>query len=75
MFLNFNKEGETEKFQKIIRIKKNKLSEELLQYLRASLIASYQKNNGSAQNNYMQNLLVSVPVDIGFEKHIINTGL
>jgi hypothetical protein len=42
VFLNFNEAGKLERFQKIIRIKKNKLSEELLQYLRASLIFSYQ---------------------------------
>jgi len=41
VFLNYNREGETERFSKIIRIKKNKLSEPLLQYLRASLLYSY----------------------------------
>jgi len=40
-----------EKFQKIIRIKKNKLAEELLQYLRASLIFSYQTKFGNEFNN------------------------
>ena len=75
VFLNFNEEGKQEQFQKVIKIKKNKLSEDLLQYLRASLIFSYQKTNGSLENNYLKELRVSVPVNVGFEIHIIKTGI
>ena len=56
-------------------MKKNRLSEPLLQYLRASLIDSYRKQHGVASNNYLKNLLVSVPVNVEFEKHIIKTGI
>ena len=73
--MNFNEEGKQEQFQKVIKIKKNKLSEDLLQYLRASLIFSYQKTNGSLENNYLKELRVSVPVNVGFEIHIIKTGI
>ena len=64
-----------EKFQKIIRIKKNKLAEELLQYLRASLIFSYQTKFGNEFNNGLKQLLVSVPVDTDFEIYILKTGI
>ena len=56
-------------------MKKRRLSTELLQYLRASLIESFKKKNGSVANNYLKNLLVSVPVDASFEKHILKTGI
>lgn len=75
VFLNYQEEGLQERFQKTIKIKKGKLSEPLLQYLRASLFQSYQKNNGIANNNYLDNLLVSAPADIGFEKHILQIGV
>jgi hypothetical protein len=75
VFLNYQRDGETERFQKIIRVKKGKLSSSLLQYLRASLLQSYQKNNGSVSNNYLKLLLVSSPVDVEFEKHILKVGI
>ena len=75
VFLHTNRDGEADRFQKIIRIKKNKLSEDLLQYLRASHLYSYQKNNGSPGNGNLEELLVSVPVNIEFEKHILEIGM
>ena len=51
VFLNFNEDGRKESHTKIIRMKKNKLSEELLQYLRASFIFSYRKKHGNQSNN------------------------
>ena len=75
VFLNYREEGRTETHAKIIKIKKNKLSQELLQYLRASLIFSFQKKHGSTENQFYKNLLVSVPVNPNFEKMILNTGI
>ena len=72
VFLNFNEEGRKESHTKIIRMKKNKLSEELLQYLRASFIFSYRKKHGNQRNNQLKQLLVSVPVDCNFEKYVIS---
>ena len=56
-------------------MKKNKLSEELLQYLRANLIFSYRKEKGDVTNNYHENLLVSSPVNFDFEIYIIEQGI
>ena len=75
VFLNYHEEGRQECFQKIIRIKKNKLSEELLQYLRASLIFSFKKKFGTEENNFHQKLLVSAPADCNFELYILKTGI
>lgn len=76
VFLNYSSDGGAEdRFQKIIKIKLNKLSDSLLQYLRASLIFSYRDKHGNASNNYLKHLLVSVPVDPSFEIHILETGL
>ena len=56
-------------------MKKNKLSEGLLQYLRANLIFSYRKDRGTASNNYLNDLLVSSPVDNEFELYIVEQGI
>ena len=56
-------------------MKKNKLSEGLLQYLRANLIFSFKKENGLASNNFHNDLLVSSPVNIDFEIYIVSQGL
>ena len=61
--MNFNEAGRTESHVKIIKMKSNKLSEELLQYLRASFIFTYRKKHGNESNNYHKNLLVSVPAN------------
>lgn len=60
---------------KVLKLKKNKLSEELMQYLRANLIQSFQKNCGNSTNNYLKGLLVSAPVDVDFELHCLHTGV
>ena len=52
VFLNFNEAGRTESHVKIIKMKLNKLSEELLQYLRASFIFTYRKKHGNESNNH-----------------------
>lgn len=63
------------KHVKILKLKKNKLSEPLLQYLRANLIISFRNQKGSVQNNYLKHLLVSAPVDLDFELLILKTGI
>lgn len=60
---------------KILKLKKNKLSEPLLQYLRVNLISSFKTQKGSIHNNYNQHLLVSAPVDLDFELLILKTGI
>ena len=56
-------------------MKKDKLSEGLLQYLRANLIFSYRKEKGSVANNYHLDLLVSSPVNLDFEIYIVGQGI
>lgn len=52
VFLNYQEEegGQTQTFGKIIRIKKNRLSEGLLTYIRACLVFNHQKTNGTIEN-------------------------
>jgi hypothetical protein len=61
-------EGEESRYQKIIKLKREKLSEDLLQYLRANLIFSYKGGNKEL-------LLVSSPVDIDFELFTVSCAL
>lgn len=75
VFVNYTNDDKQEmKHVKILKLKKNKLSEPLLQYLRANLIASFQSTRGSMTNNYYKHLLVSAPVDVDFELIILKTG-
>jgi hypothetical protein len=59
---------EGSRYQKIIRLKKDKLCEDLLQYLRANLIFSY-------KGDKKELLLVSSPVDIDFELFSVSCAL
>lgn len=63
-----SEEGDESRFQKIIRLKREKLCEDLLQYLRANLIFSYKGSNKEI-------LLVSSPVDIDFELFTVSCAL
>lgn len=56
-------------------MKKNKLSEDLLQYLRAHLISSYKADKANLLNNNLSNLLVSAPVNLDFELFVLATGI
>lgn len=63
-----------------MRLKPNRLSEPLLQYLRANLIFSFKeelKKNEAVKNSKerIDRLLVSAPVDIDFELQVINTAI
>ncbi len=77
MFVNFDGDKNEQQFryQKILKLKKNKLSEDLLQYLRANLIFSYRTDHGNEKNNHYQDLLVSSPVSIDFEIYILSQGI
>jgi predicted Mrr-cat superfamily restriction endonuclease len=76
VFVNFTTADKQEmKHVKILKLKKNRLSEPLLQYLRANLIASFRKTHGSVANDFHKRLLVSAPVDIDFELFILKTGM
>lgn len=76
VFVNSSQEGEQEmKHVKILKLKKNKLSESLLQYLRANLIISFKNQHGNLANKYCKKLLVSGPVDVDFELFILKTGI
>jgi hypothetical protein len=61
-------ESDDSQYQKVIRLKKDKLSEDLLQYLRANLIFTYKGGN-------KEMLLVSSPVDIDFELYVVSCAL
>ena len=76
VFVNYDTDeiGEV-RHQKILKLKPDKLAEDLLQYLRANLIFSYRKSHGSVQNNYHQDLLVSSPVNFDFEIYILKQGI
>jgi hypothetical protein len=75
VFVNVTNDDKPEqKHVKIVKLKKNKLSEALLQYLRANLLPSFKSNRGSMHNNYYKHLLVSAPVDVDFELLILKTG-
>mmetsp|Transcript_16030 Transcript_16030/g.15450 ORF Transcript_16030/g.15450 Transcript_16030/m.15450 type:complete len:201 (+) Transcript_16030:607-1209(+) len=76
VFVNFKKQNNEEKkeedndkshYQKIIKLKHDRLSEELLEYLRANLIFTYKGAN-------KERILVSVPVDLDFELFIVATA-
>ena len=77
VFVNYDNDqnGQNNQQQKVLKLKHNKLAEDLLQYLRANLIFLYRKNNGSVQNNYCQDLLVSSPVNFDFEIYILKQGI
>lgn len=76
VFVNYTTDEKQDmKHIKILKLKKNKLSEPLLQYLRANLIPSFQSSRGSMNNNYYKHLLVSAPVDVDFELLILKTGV
>ena len=71
MFVNYKAENEEtadSQYQKVIRLKKDKLCEDLLQYLRANLLFSSKSPNRSK-------LLASAPVDIEFELFILSCAL
>lgn len=61
-------ENNESRYQKVIRLKRAKLCEDLLQYLRANLIFTYKGAN-------KEKLLVSAPVDIDFEIFVVSCGL
>lgn len=63
-----SEENNESRFQKIIRLKRDKLCEDLLQYLRANLIFTYKGPN-------KERLLVSCPVDLDFELFVVACGL
>lgn len=52
------------RISKIIRLKKNRLSEEIFAYLRANLLNTYKGKN-------LEYLLVSAPVDAEFEMLVV----
>lgn len=64
--------SQEKRFQKIIKLKRNRLSEDFLQYLRANLIFSWLDKNLQFKDIPM---LVSCPVHLQFEIHIVSTGL
>ena len=60
-----DKEDEKDnRISKIIRLKKNRLSEEIFAYLRANLLNTYKGKN-------LEYLLVSAPVDAEFEMLVV----
>ena len=77
VFVNFDSDKTEQqcRYQKIIKLKKNKLSEDLLQYLRANLIFSYRTDHGNDKNNHYLDLLVSSPVSLDFEIYILGQGI
>ena len=77
VFVNFDSDKSEQqcRYQKIIKLKKNKLSEDLLQYLRANLIFSYRTDHGNETNNHHLDLLVSSPVSFDFEIYILSQGI
>lgn len=76
VFVNYTSDDKQEmRHVKILKLKKNKLSEPLLQYLRVNLVSSFRTQKGSAHNNYYKHLLVSAPVDLDFELLILKTGI
>ncbi len=64
---------------KILKLKKDKLSEPLLQYLRANLITNFREKLISSNDETLKargkRLLVSAPVDIEFEMAVLETGI
>jgi hypothetical protein len=76
VFVNYtNDEQEMMRHVKILKLKKNKLSEALLQYLRANLIGTFKQQNGNLSNSHHNDLLVSTPVNLDFELLCISTGI
>ena len=76
VFVKYDSRGTDQNyFEKVIKMKKNKLSEELLQYLRANIIFTYRKQHGTPQNGQLRDILVSTPVDLDFEIKIVEMGL
>jgi hypothetical protein len=71
VFVNLQREDgnidETEQFQKIIKMKANKLSLDLLQYLRANLVFSFDFGKKEIRDN----ITISTPVDLKFETFIL----
>ena len=67
--------SKTHKHVKILRLKKDRVSEPLLQYLRANLINSFKadlkKLDSSIAQMRCDRLLVSAPVDLDFEIQIL----
>ena len=63
---------ENKKYQKIIKLKRNRLSEHFMQYLRANLIFTFQKNSPNVKDIP---LLISAPVQLDFEIQVLSTGI
>jgi hypothetical protein len=67
--------SKTHKHVKILRLKKDRVSEPLLQYLRANLINSFKTDLKKLDSSLAQvrsdRLLVSAPVDLDFEIQIL----
>jgi hypothetical protein len=59
-----DEEDESNRISKIIRLKKNRLNEEIFAYLRANLLNTYKGKN-------LEYLLVSSPVDAEFEMLVV----
>ena len=70
-----SRQCDTNYFEKLIKMKRDRLSEDLLQYLRANVIFSYRRQYGTKQNGMLRDLLVSTPVDLDFEIHVVKMGL
>jgi hypothetical protein len=76
---NQNDVLQTQRHVKILKLKKDKLSESLLQYLRANLITNFREKLVSSNDEILKargkRLLVSAPVDIEFEMAVLETGI
>jgi hypothetical protein len=79
-----NAKGDEEKTQqhvKVIKLKKERLSEPLLQYLRANLLNSWReslKKDSSIPKDVLDQrlnrMLISAPVDLDFELQVVSTA-
>lgn len=70
---------QTQRHVKILKLKKNRISEPLLQYLRANLLTSFResllKKSEPICKQRADRLLVSAPVDLEFELQVLDTAI
>lgn len=65
---NENENDDDNKISKVIRLKRDRLNEDIFAYLRANLLNTYKGKN-------LEHLLVSAPVDSEFEMLVVGCSI